>query len=80
MRVGIEPDIPGKIDVLQFLERLDRHVDAEHMRDPKPHRLGERVEPCAAGGQIERHVELVAALPIAVGVVVVEHVDLGLGR
>ena len=37
-------------------------------------------KPAPAGGEIERHVELVAVLEIVLGVVVVHHVDLGLGR
>ena len=78
--VGVEPDIPGERRIAQFGERLDRDLDAEQMRDPAPHRLGQRGEPGAAAGEIERHVEAVAALPIAVGVVVVENVDLGFGR
>ena len=37
-------------------------------------------KPAPAGGEIERDVELVAVLEIMLGVVVVHHVDLGLGR
>ena len=39
--------------------------------------VAERGKPAASGAQIERHVEAVAALPVACGVVIVEHVDLG---
>src|SRR5262249_42474087 len=61
--IDIEPDIPGKIDVIQFLQGLDDNIDADYMRDPALHRLRKRLEPFATGGQIERHVEPVAALP-----------------
>ena len=50
------------------------------MRDPARDHVAERGEPAPAGGQIERHVEQVAALPVALRIVVVEHVDLAGGR
>src|SRR5882672_9555040 len=33
-RVRIKTHVPGKIDVLQLRQRLDRYVDTEHMSDP----------------------------------------------
>ncbi len=50
------------------------------MRDPARGHLAERREPAPPGGQVERHVEPVAAFPIVVGVVVIEHVDIGRRR
>ena len=78
-RVGIEPDIPSEIDVAQFPQRLDVYVNADHMRDPEFHCFCQRVEPFAPGGQIERHIEPVAAFPIATGIVAIDNVDISLG-
>ena len=78
--VGIEPDIPGQIDVAHLGERLDRHVDAEQMRDPARDRLAQRLQPAPPAGQIDRGVEQVAVLPIMMRIVVVHHVDFGLRR
>ena len=75
-RLGIEADIPGEIDVGRLDQRLDLDLDREQMRDPPLDHLAERREPAPPGGEIERHVEEVAALPIGFGIVVVEHVDL----
>ena len=65
---------------MQLRKRFDRDIDAEHMRDPALHRLRQCVEPFAAGRQIERHVELVAAVPITVGIVMIDDIDLSLRR
>ena len=76
----IEADIPGQVDVRRLDQRLDLDLDREQMRDPARDHFAERGEPAPAGGEIERHVEQVAALPVALGIVVVEHVDLARGR
>src|SRR5262249_60547512 len=75
-RLGIEADIPGKIDAGRLDQRLDLDLDRKKMRDPPLDHLAERIEPTPSGGKIERHVEQIAPLPIAVGIAVVEYVDL----
>ncbi len=45
------------------------------MRDPFLDHLAQRVEPAPAGGEVERHVEEIAAAPVRVGIGLVEHVD-----
>src|SRR6516225_8088133 len=50
------------------------------MRDPLLDHLAERVEPAPPGGKIERHVEQIATLPIALSIAVIEHVDLARHR
>src|SRR5262245_1488249 len=50
------------------------------MRDPLLDHVAERAEPAPSGGKIERHVEQIAALPIALGIAVIEHVDLAHNR
>src|SRR6516162_6057080 len=61
-------------------QRFDLDLDRQKMRDPLLDHLAERVEPAPLGGKIERHVEQIAALPIALGIAVVEHVDLARHR
>src|SRR4029077_746700 len=79
-RVGIEADIPGEIDIGRLDQRLDLALDRQKMRDPPLDHLAERVEPAPSGGKIERHVEKIAALPIAFGIAIIEHVDLARNR
>ncbi len=50
------------------------------MSNPALHDLAERCKAAPARGEIERHVEQIAALPIGTGIVLVEHVDLGRSR
>ena len=74
--LGIEPDIPGEFCIAQFGERLDRDIDPEQMGNPARHGLRKRRRPARAAGEIEPHVELVAAVPVMLGVLLAEHVDL----
>ena len=52
-------------------------IDAEQMSDPAPHCFCKCVESFASGRQIERHIELVAAIPITVDIVTADDVNLG---
>src|SRR5262245_12852194 len=63
--IGIESDVPGEIDVMQLFQGLDGDIYADDMCDPALHRVRKRFQAFTPGGEIERHVELVAALPIA---------------
>ena len=74
--LGIEPDIPGEFCIAQFGERLDRDIDPEQVRNPARHGLRKRRRAARAAGEIEPHVELVAAVPVVLGILVAEDVDL----
>src|SRR5262249_55562297 len=74
-RVSIKTDIPSQIDIPQFGERFDVDIDAEQMSDPPLHDAGKRAEPIASRCQIEGHIELITAIPIAFGVATVDNVD-----
>ena len=76
--LGIEPDIPGEFCVMQFGERLDRDIDPEQVGNPARHGLRKRRRSTRAAGEIKPHVELVAAVPVMIGVLIAEHVDLRL--
>src|SRR5262245_35284901 len=77
--IGIEPDVPDEIDVIQFLQRLDGDIYPNQVVDPALHRLRERLESFTTRSQIERHVELIAALPIVARIVCINDIDIGLG-
>ena len=62
---GVETDIPGELDSRTSVSGSTINLDAEQMRDPARDHVAQRREPAPPGGEIERHVETVAALPIA---------------
>ena len=75
---GIESDVPGEFCIAQLSERLDHHIGSEQVGNPVRHGFCKCLRSARSGGEIETHVELVAAVPIVLGVIGVEHVDLRL--
>ena len=74
--LGIKPTYQVSSALAQFRERLDADLDPEQMGNPAPSFLCQRGRSPLSTGEIERQVELVAALPVAVGVFLAENIDL----
>ena len=75
--VGTQSNIPRQSRVMEFRQRLDGDIDRKQMPEPAPDYIAERDQAALADGQIQHHVEAVAAFPIATSCCIAEDVDLG---
>src|SRR5262244_2331442 len=75
-RLSIEPDVPGEPCIAHRGERLDSHVDPEQVRDPARHGFRQRRWSPRSAAEVERKIELIAALPVTAGILLAQDVDL----
>src|ERR1700733_7737073 len=77
--IRVEAHVPHKILVPQLGRRIYFYFDAEQMAYPSRNYQAKRCQPTSPGGEIEGHVECIAALPVEICIFLAEHIDLRLG-